>query len=625
MSSPNDAPARRSIDVAQLRRLGHLLAPYRVHLGVALLATFASGLVQVAFPLLTRTLFNEAFAAIGGDPSQVRDPGWTSAPGWIAAILIASFAVQAVFNYLRVWLLGIVGEGVVADLRKRVFAHLLTLSPTFFLRRKTGEITARLTGDVATVQALVSTALAQFVQQAVTLLAGAVALFYIHATLTALMLAVVPAVIVSGALFGRRLRRLSKELQDRLAAANADAEEAIANVRVVQSFTGEDLEERRYGRGIDDAFDFAKRRVRTRAAFIPSISFAMFTGITIVLWYGGRQVLEGTLAPGDLIAFLLLTLFVAGSVATFTGLFAQVQEGLGASRRVFELLSERSDLVVTPEPVTLPSRARTVTFDGVWFRYPTATTESGPSVDANVDARDDGAPPWVLEGIDLEVLPGTVVALVGPSGAGKSTLAALIPRFFDPTRGRVMLDGVDLRDMDPAEVRKAIAIVPQETQLFSGSVFENVRYGRPDAGRDEVAAACEAAHALAFVERLPEGFETRVGERGLRLSGGQRQRIAIARALLKDPSVLVLDEATSSLDGESEALVQDALERLMVGRTSIVIAHRLSTIRRADAIVVLEGGTIKQVGRHDDLVATDGIYRTLFDTQFRRLTSVATS
>ncbi len=588
----------------------------------ALIATLIAGLVQLAFPLLSRELFNEAFGA--GDPDAA-----AAAPGRIAGLLVVLFVLQAGFNYLRVYLLGMVGEGVVAEVRKHLFGHLMGLSPGFFLRRKTGEITSRLTSDVSTVQSLVSNALAQFVNQSVTLVGGAVALLFVNARLTAVMLAVVPPVIIGAAIFSRRLRRLSRDFQDRVADANADAEEAIANVRIVQSFVGEGVERQRYDQGIDRAWDAAKRRVRVRAAFIPSVILAMFTGITMVLWYGGREVLAGRLAPGDLIAFLLLTLFVAGSVASFTGLFAQLQEGLGASRRIFDLLDERPDLPVPERPTPLPADPRAVRFDSVWFRYDRVLDDeaAGDEVDAATvhDGRPDDGEAWVLQDVDLALAPGEVVALVGPSGAGKSTLASLLPRFFDPQRGAVRLGGVDLREADPHEVRAHVGLVPQETQLFSGSVADNVRYGRPDASDDELRAAADAAHASGFIGALPDGWDTRVGERGLRLSGGQRQRIAIARALLKDPAVLVLDEATSSLDSESEALIQDALDVLMRGRTSLVIAHRLSTIVGADRIVVMDRGRVVQVGRHATLVTADGLYRTLFETQFRRADRPATN
>ncbi len=586
--------------------------PYRSRLVIALVATFIASLVGLAFPLLARDLFNEAFAAGGENP--------TVSPGRIALILVAIFVVQAGFNFLRVWLLGIVGEGVVADLRRTVFAHLMELSPAFFLRRKTGEITSRLTSDVSTVQQLVSTAFAQFLNQSVTLVGGAIALLVINARLTGVMLAVVPGVILGGAAFGRRLRRLSRDFQDRVADANADAEEAIANVRIVQSFTGEGSERDRYARGIDAAFDMARRRVLVRAIFIPTVILAMFSGVTLVLWVGSREVLAGTLAPGDLIAFLLLTLFIAGSVASFTGLFAQLQEGLGASKRIFDLLDEQPDLPVRTPALPLTGDVREVRFENVWFRYDEILER-----DARDTSSEDADEAWVLQDVSLTLHPGEVVALVGPSGAGKSTLAALLPRFFDPQRGAVRLAGIDLRDAEPHDVRRHVGIVPQETQLFSGSVADNVRYGRPDATDAELEAALQAARAADFVHALPDGWSTVVGERGLRLSGGQRQRIAIARALLKDPEVLVLDEATSSLDSESEAAIQDALDVLMRGRTSLVIAHRLSTVVGADRILVMDRGRVVQEGPHATLVHEEGLYRTLFETQFRdRRVGVAT-
>ena len=615
-SRRGDPPSTNRVDLAHLRRLAAFLAPHRAALAAALGATFLASGVQIAFPLLARDLFNTAFDAGAATASA---PG----PGRIAAILLALFALQAAFNFARVYLLGRIGERVVATLRTRVFDHLMGLAPAFFLRRKTGEITSRLTSDVATVQSLVSTALAQAVNQGVTLVGGAAALLVVNARLTLVMLAVLPPVILAGAAFARRLRRLSRDFQDRVADANADAEEAIANVRVVQASVAEDTERARYARGVDAAWRLALRRVTVRAVFVPTVILAMSAAVTLVFWVGGREVLAGTLAPGDLVAFLLLTLFVAGAVASFTGLFAQLQEGLGASRRIFDLLDEPSDLPAPTAPVPLPAGVPEVRFEDVWFRYGPALAGPDGAAPAEDGATDDGAAddatrdPWVLRGVTLTLAPGEVVALVGPSGAGKSTLAALLPRFFDPQHGHVRLGGVDVRDAAPAEVRAAVGLVPQETQLFSGSVRENVRYGRPDAGDDAVREALVAARADGFVDALPQGLDTVVGERGLRLSGGQRQRIAIARALLENPAVLVLDEATSSLDAESEAAVQAALDVLMRGRTSLVIAHRLSTVRGADRIAVVDDGRIVQLGSHDALVDQPGLYRTLFETQFR--------
>ena len=564
------------------------MRPYATPLLWGIGAVVVAGGLQLAFPLLVRDLFNEAF---------VQEIESAAGLDGIVLLLVAIFAVQAIFNFFRTYLLGIVGEGVVADLRKAVFSHLIGLPVAFFEERKTGEITSRLTSDVGTLQTLVSTALANFVNQSILLLGGAIVLFVINARLTLLMLAVVPAVIVAGAFFGRRLRQISLGFQDRVAEANASAEEAIQGIRVVKSFTAESKEAHRYGVQIDGSFALGRRRAMVRAIFVPSIIMAMFVGISVVLWYGGRQVVQGALLPGDLIAFLFLTIFIAGSVASFTGLYSQVQEAIGASKRIFELLDTTGDVPDPVEPVTLGAVRGSVRFEGVSFRYRDREEQ-------------------VLEHIELEARPGEVLALVGPSGAGKSTLVTLLPRFYDPTSGRILLDGIDLRDVALDELRRNIGIVPQETQLFSGTIAENILYGRPAASRDEVVAAARAANAHDFVAAFPEAYETIVGERGLKLSGGQRQRIAIARALLKNPRILVLDEATSSLDSESEALVQAALDHLMTGRTTFVIAHRLSTVVGADRIVVLDGGRIVEQGSHRELYAAGGLYRSLYARQF---------
>jgi ATP-binding cassette, subfamily B, bacterial MsbA len=605
----------RRLDWRQLRRLWGFTRPYSLRLWSAVAAAGIAGLLGVAFPVIVGDLFNTAFgvqpeAGVGGllrgvegptavAPASAGDMGATAADlNRLALVLFAVFAFQAVFNFVRVFQLGYVGEAVVADLRKTLFGHLMTLSVRFFEERRTGEITSRLTSDIATVQSAVSQALAQFINQSVQLVGGVIVLLVISPQLTGVMLAVLPAVIVAAAVFGRRLRRISTAFQDEVADANASAEEAIAGIRVVKSFTAEGFERDRYATRIDASFGSAVRRARVRAWFVPTVIMAMSVGVGIVLWYGGHLALAGQLAPGTLITFLLLTVLVAGSIGSFTGLYSQMMEALGASRRIFELLDTSSDLVEPTAPRPWPDARGEVHFEAVRFRY------------------GDRGDEWVLDDIDLLVKPGEVVALVGPSGAGKTTLVTLVARFFDPTEGRILVDGIDLRELDTATLRAHIGVVPQETLLFSGTLRENVRYGRPGASDAEVEAACEAANALGFIEAFPDAFETLVGERGVKLSGGQRQRIAIARALLKDPRVLILDEATSSLDSESEALVQNALERLMVGRTTLVIAHRLSTVVGADRIVVLERGRIREIGSHEELLRGGGLYHDLYHTQF---------
>ncbi len=515
----------------------------------------------------------------------------------MALILVGVFLAQAAFNFVRVYFLSAMGEGIVADLRTRTYEHLMTLPVKFFDGRKTGEITSRLTSDVAVIQSTVSSSLAAALAQAITLIGGVILLFVISVTLAVTVLTFLPVAIVAAAFFGRRLRKVSTEFQDKVAEANAGAEESIAAVRVVKWFSAEAVETDRYRSAVRGSYRVALRRARLRALFGPMVTFVAFGTLAFVLWRGGRLVLAGQMTTGDLVSFLLYTLIVAGAIGTFTGLYGELQEALGASRRIFELLDERNDLAEPELPVQLTGDGR-VAFEDVGFRY----------ADRAVD---------VLAGVNLAACPGEVVALVGPSGAGKSTLVQLIPRFFDVSSGRVLVDGIDVREVPRRELRGRMAAVPQETQLFSGTIAENLRVGKPDATDTELRHAAKAANAHDFIMEFPDGYATIVGERGIKLSGGQRQRVAIARALLKDPSILILDEATSSLDSEAESLVQEALEILMHGRTTFVIAHRLATVRRADRILVLDRGRIVEEGAHDDLLAAGGLYADLHARQFR--------
>lgn len=579
-------PSRQ--DWGQLRRLLAYTRPYRVALAIAGVATLISSAFGLLFPMVIGQLVDASFLRIGSADTAQLDR--------TVLLLLLVFALQAAFTGLQSYLLSRTGEGVVADLRRAVYQHLLKLSPRFFEQRKTGEITSRLTSDVSTVQGVVSSALVQMVSQVFTLLGTVIILFVTNWKLTALMLSIVPVVVLAAVYFGRRLRKVSREFQDRVADANARAEETISGIRVVQSFTAESVETQRYNQLIGQSFQVALRRARIRATFNPIIVFAMFSAVGLVLWFGGRLVIAGEISPGQLIAFLIYTITVAGSVAGFTGLFSQFQEALGASSRIFELLDERSELA-EPERPAQPSPTGLVRLDQVRFSY--------------------GDRGEVLSGVSLTAHPGQVVALVGPSGAGKTTLVSLIPRFYDVTAGSITVDGTDIRQFSLEGLRQQIGIVPQETLLFSGSIAENIGYGRPGASQAEIEQAAQAANAHDFIRSFPEGYQTVVGERGIKLSGGQRQRVAIARALLKNPRILILDEATSSLDSESEALVQEALERLMKGRTTFVIAHRLSTVRNADQIVVLEAGRVAQQGQHEELLAQGGLYRELYELQFR--------
>ena len=418
-------------------------------------------------------------------------------------------------------------------------------------------------------------------------------------TLTAL--GVVPLVVGSALFFGRRLRRMTTAVQDKVADATASAEEAFSQIRTVQSFVQEPAERQRYGERIAESVRAALVRAKIRGVFFGVLTFSTFVGIVIVLWQGGLLVLEGQLTPGELVQFLLYTITIAAAIGALASFFSSYQEAVGAAQRVFEILETEPAIVDPGLPVELPSPVRgSVSFEKVSFRYGR-----------------DPAVPWTLEEIDLACAPGEVIALVGPSGAGKTTLVSLLPRFWDPDHGRIRVDGIDIRSLRLADLRSVIAIVPQDPALFSGTIRDNIAYARPGASPEDVAAAARAAHADEFIERLPEKYATLVGERGIKLSGGQRQRVAIARAILKDPAILILDEATSNLDTESERLIEDALSKLLVGRTTLIIAHRLSTVRRADRLVVVDRGRIVEEGTHGELLELGGLYARLYQRQFR--------
>ena len=571
-----------------LARLWPLIRPYRWRLVVATVCLIASAAVGLAFPQIVRGLLDAAF---------VRHDG--ALLDRIALLLIGLFTLQAASNFAQTYLLSSTGERVVARLREELFRHLLRLSPGFFAERRTGELVSRLAADIGTVQGLVSYQLSEFARQTLYLVGGITLLTLTNRALTLTAVVVVPFVAGSAVFFGRRLRRISTGVQDKVAEATAVAEEAFSQIRTVQSFVQEAWEAARYGRRMAEVVQVAIRRSVVRGVFFAVITFATFGGMAVVLWEGGRLVLGGALSAGTLVQFLLYTVFIAAAVTALTSLFSNYQETVGAARRVFELLETPPAIADALEPRMLPSPVGGhVAVEHVSFRYQPAL-------------------PLALDDVSLAIAPGEVVALVGPSGAGKTTLANLLPRFWDVTAGRITLDGVDIRALRLAELRHAIGIVPQEPALFSGSVLENIAYARPDAAQVEVEAAARAAHAHEFIARLPQGYGTLVGERGVKLSGGQRQRIAIARALLKDPRVLILDEATSSVDAESERLIEEALARLLEGRSTLIIAHRLSTVRRADRLVVLDRGRVVEAGAHDALLARGGLYARLYQRQFR--------
>jgi ATP-binding cassette, subfamily B, bacterial MsbA len=555
---------------------------------VCLLCLIVAAGVGLAFPLVVKFLLDAAF--------EQRD---RVALDRIALGLILAFALQGAMNFVQVYLLTGTSERVIAKLREDVFAHLIHLSPAFFTERRTGELTSRLSADLAVLQSLMGTWISESSRQVLFLVGGIALLTITHPRLTLTTLAAVPLVVGSAFFFGRRLRRASTGLQDRIAESMGMADEAFSQIRTVQSFVREAEETRRYHGLLSGVVTAAVQRAKMRAMLFGVVGFVAFAAVVGVLWQGGRLVLEGVLTPGALVSFLLYAITVAAAVGSLASLFGSYQEAIGAAQRVFELLDMRATVAEPERPLPLRRPVRgAVALERVQFRY-------APDL------------PEVLSDVTFSIAPGEVVALVGPSGAGKTTVASLIPRLWDVTGGRITLDGVDVRQLSFADLRGSIGLVPQEPALFSGSVRENIAYARPDATDDEVLAAARAAHAIEFIDRLPDGMATRVGERGVKLSGGQRQRIALARVFLKDPAVVVLDEATSSLDNESERLVEEAMEELLRGRSTLIIAHRLRTVRRADRVLVLERGHVVEEGTHEELVGQAGLYGRLYQAELR--------
>ncbi|MGW8266961.1 MAG: ABC transporter ATP-binding protein [Longimicrobiales bacterium] len=563
------------------------VVPYRKALaGAAVLLLFGTA-IGLAFPLVVKSLLDAAFLDADGSLLNL-----------IALGLLGLFALQAVINFSQSYLTASVSERVVANLRMDLFRSLVFQPPGFFDERRVGELTSRISSDTGLVQGVLRFGIPELVRQGVFLVGALVLVTVTHPRLTLVTLIAIPFAALVGWLFGRRVRRLSRSIQDRLAGAVSRAEQVFTQIQTVQAFTREEWEEDRFAQEVLAVRDEGLRRAVARAGLTGAITFSAFGGVVLVLWEGGRLVLAGALTPGTLVAFLLYAVTIAGAITSLAGFWGNLQEAAGAAQRIFELMDHPRGLSEPASPKVLRPPVRgEVAFEGVTFRY-------GPAL------------PLVLKGIDLTVAPGERVALVGTSGAGKSTLASLIPRFYDVEAGRVTLDGVDVRDQGLRELRSHIGIVPQEPMLFAGTVRENLAYGRPEATDAEIEEAARAAHAHGFISSFPGAYDQLVGERGVTLSAGQRQRIAIARVMLERPAVLILDEASSSLDAESEALVQDALDRLMAGRTTVVIAHRLSTVIRADGILVLDGGIIVDRGSHAELLSRSPVYQRLYQRQF---------
>ncbi|TPM24423.1 ABC transporter transmembrane domain-containing protein [Mesorhizobium sp. B2-3-5] len=587
MAQTSSAEERRR-SLKPLRRLFPYIGHYRTLVVGAVISLVIAAATTLTLPLAVRRMIDHGFSS--------------SSTTFIAeyfAALVAMAAVLAAASAGRYYFVITLGERVVADIRRDVFAHVTTLSPAFFDTAQSGEIVSRLAADTTQVKSAVG-ATASVALRNVILGLGAVGMMVVTSPkLSGLVIAAIPIIVLPLVAFGRSVRRKSRQAQDTLADATAYASEQIGAVRTLQAFTNENLVTGRFFGAVEAAFDAARASIFARSFLTFFAIFTIFSSVVAVLWFGSRDVLEGNLSPGTLGQFLLYSVFAAGALGALSEVWGELAQAAGAAERLTEILAEKPAIKAPAEPKPLPAVAKgAIVFDDVSFSYP---------------ARPDRA---AVHGLSFSVRPGEKVAIVGPSGAGKSTVFSLILRFYDPETGKVLIDGVDVREADPVAVRERIAIVPQDVTIFAASARDNIGFGRPGASEAAIEAAAKDALADEFILKLENGYDSQVGERGVTLSGGQRQRVAIARAILRDAPILLLDEATSALDAESETLVQTALERLMQGRTTIVIAHRLATVLKADRILVMDGGRIVEEGTHQSLVAKGGIYARLAKLQF---------
>ena len=585
-----ESPQESDHDLQPLRRLSSFLTPYWTTIVIALVALIVAASATLGMPVALRHLIDAGFSA---DQARSIDRYFI--------VLFGLAVVLAIFASARFYLISWIGERIVADLRSAVFKHVLKMTPTFFEVTRTGEVLSRLTADTTLIQTVVGSSLSVALRSFVTLVGGLIMLTITSPKLTGMIILLVPVIVFPIVLVGRRIRHLSRDTQDRIADTSALAAEVLNAMQVVQAFTLEKLHGDRYDRAIAQSFKTALRRIRTRAFMTVYAILIIFSGIVVVLWVGAQNVVSGHITGGELGQFLLYAVIVGSSTAGLTEIWGSLLQAAGAMERLAELLDTKPRIQTPTNPTALPRiPLGTATFEDVSFNYP---------------SRPDHA---ALKNFCLDIKPGETIALVGPSGAGKSTVFQLLLDFYQPGTGLIRVDGVDIRDADPAAIRHRVGIVPQETVLFADNVMENIRYGKSGATNAEVIAASRSAGADEFIEKLPQGYGTFIGERGVRLSGGQKQRVAIARAILRQPSILLLDEATSALDAASEKFVQEALRQLMQNCTTIIIAHRLATILNVDRIVVMEQGEIVTVGSHAELLSRGGLYARLAKLQFQQ-------
>jgi subfamily B ATP-binding cassette protein MsbA len=570
------------------KRIWVYARPYVGRLCVGLVFTAFSSVIWLSVPLGVKSLLDSVF--------EQENRGLLHLLGWGLLLL---FALQATMSFLSGYLISWVGERIVTDLRKEIYGHLHRLGLRFYAETRLGDLTSRLTNDVGAIRGAATEDVADALRTLFSLMGSVGVMVGLNWRLSLIVFCAVPPVAIGSRYFGLKIRKLSRGVQDRLADTTAVAEEALSAIRVVKAFAREPFETKRYQDAVESLFDVARYKAVMSSLFSSSSRFLFMVAMVAIFWYGGSEVLAGRLTAGDLVAFIMYASTIAGSVMGVSHLYTSLNSAVGASERIFELMNTPPEIVETEDSKPLPLVKGTVVFEKVSFSYETDQP--------------------ILDKISFTAQAGETLALVGPSGAGKTTLMNLIPRFYDVTDGKISIDGIDIKTVQVQSLREQIGMVSQDVHLFGTSILENIRYGKLDATDTEVKKAAKDANALEFIEAFPEGFDSLVGERGVKLSGGQRQRVAIARALLRDARILLLDEATSALDSASEALVQQALERLMIGRTTFIIAHRLSTVQHAHRILVLEAGELVQVGTHDELVSQDGLYQKLCQLQFRNV------